>query len=120
MDGAPIARNTNKFFTDKWHCTITDETNTTEKEFELWRTGWSTLVQIPKDARPSSVRKLVAARDVKPQDGGTCALALVKTTGSMKDGYEVSVLAGIRSDGSDFKPSDTSSSSDVFAARRSR
>jgi len=101
-------------------------TSVTGEKFDLWKTGWSTFVQIPKDVQPNSVPKLVVTGNVVPYGGDKCAPAFlqnVKMTGSMIEGHEVLVRAGpldgaapfgISFDGSDFKPINTSSSSDIF------
>merc|ERR1719374_511169 len=100
-------------------------TSVTGESFDLWKTGWSTFVQIPKDVQPNSVPKFVVTGNVVPYGGEKCAPAFlqnVKMKGSMMDGHEVLVRAGpldgaapfgISFDGSDFKPINTSSSSDI-------
>jgi len=104
-------------------------TSVTGEKFDLWKTGWSTFVQIPKDVQPNSVSKLVVTGNVLPYGGDKCAPAFlqnVKVTGSMIDNYEVLVRAGpldgatpfgVSLNGSDFKPVDTSSGSEVFVGR---
>jgi len=104
-------------------------TSVTGEKFDLWKTGWSTFVQIPKDVQPNSVSKLVVTGNVLPYGGDKCAPAFlqnVKVTGSMIDNHEVLVRAGpldgatpfgVSLNGSDFKPVDTSSGSEVFVGR---
>ena len=67
----PIARTTDKFFTDKWHYTITDTTNcmthTRYKKIDLWKTSWSSLFRSPKDAQPCSVPTHTVEGNVVPK-----------------------------------------------------
>ena len=44
-------------------------TSVTGEKFDLWKTGWSTFVQIPKDVEPNSVPKLVVTGNVLPYGG---------------------------------------------------
>merc|ERR1719374_443716 len=104
-------------------------TSVTGEKFDLWKTGWSTFVQVPKDVQPNSVSKLVVTGNVLPCGGDKCAPAFlqnVKVTGSMIDNHEVLVRAGpldgatpfgVSLNGSDFKPVHTSSGSEVFVGR---
>ena len=61
-------------------------TSVTGAKFEIWKTGWSLFVQIPKDIQPELV----------PYDGDKCGHAFwqnVQISGSMADGHEVLVRA---------------------------
>ena len=103
-------------------------TTASGETFDLWKTGWSTFVWIPKDLRHSSVRKLVVMANVNPNDSEKCAPAFlqdVKATSSITDGHEIFVRAGLLDgatpfvvsfDSSGVNPSDTSRSSDILAA----
>jgi len=102
-------------------------TSVTGEKFDLWKTGWSTFVQIPKDVIPNSVSKLVVEGNVLPYSGDECAAAFlknVKMTGSMVDNNEILVRKGpldgatpfgVSLDGSDFEAVDTGS--DMFVGR---
>ena len=64
----------------------------TRVKFDMWKTGWSTFVQFPKDVGPNSV-----PGNVLPYGGDKCAPAFlqnVKMKGSMLDGHVVLVRAG--------------------------
>jgi len=50
-------------------------TSITGEKFDLWVTGWSTFVQIPKDVEPNSVPKLLVTGNVQPHGAEKCAPA---------------------------------------------
>ena len=50
-------------------------TSITGEKFDLWRTGWSTFVQIPKDVAPHVQPELVVTGNVKPFGDEKCAPA---------------------------------------------
>ena len=61
-------------------------TSVTGEKFDMWRTGWSLFVPIPKDIQPELV----------PYDGDKCGPAFlqnVQISGSIADGHEVPVRA---------------------------
>jgi hypothetical protein len=103
-------------------------TSVTGEKFDLWKTGWSTFVQIPKDVQSNSVPKIVITGKVLPYGGDVCAPAFlqnVKLTGSMMDGHEVLVRAGpldgaspfaVSFDGGDFQPIDAARGFESFSA----
>ena len=43
------------------------------EKFDPWKTGWSTIVQIPKDVQPNTVPKLVVTGNVAPYGRVKCA-----------------------------------------------
>jgi len=70
--------------------TITGET------FDLWKTGWSTFVQIPRSEHEHS-DKLLVRGDVRRYGGDACApsfLYQVHMNGSWLGGHDVAVRAG--------------------------
>ena len=90
---------------DKWHDTITDApkqvTNTTVNEFDVQKTGSSSLVQIPEHVLSNSVPTPGVSGNVLSCGGdkrGRAFLQQVKMTGSMSgsmmDGIEASARAG--------------------------
>ena len=67
-------------------------TSVTGEKFDLWKTGWSSFVQIPKDIQPESVPGLLVAENVVPYDRDKCdpvILQNVQISGSVTDGHEV-------------------------------
>ena len=104
-------------------------TSVTGERFDLWRTGWSTFVQIPKDVEPSASPKLVVTGNVLPYGSDTCAPAFlqdVKFAGSMLKHHEILVRAGpldgatpfgVSVDGAAFKPIDTSSGPEILVGQ---
>jgi len=103
-------------------------TSVTGVKFDLWKTGWSTFVQIPKDVQPNFVPKIVITGNVLPYGVDVCAPAFlqdVKLTGSMMDGHEVLVRAGpldgaapfaVSFDGGDFQPINAARDFESFSA----
>jgi len=72
-------------------------TSITGEKFDLWVTGWSTFLQVPKNVEPNSVPKLLVTGNVQPYHAEKCApayLQTVKVTGSLIDHHEVMVRAG--------------------------
>ena len=62
--------------------------------FDLWKTGWSTFVQIPRSGESS---KLLVRGDVRRYGGDACApsfLYQVHVNGTWLGGHDVSVRAG--------------------------
>lgn len=104
-------------------------TSVTGEKFDLWKTGWSTFVQIPKDVAPTNSPKLIVTGNVLPYVGGKCAPAFlqnVKIAGSQMENHEVLVRAGpldgatpfgVSVDGGAFKPIDASGSSEFFVGQ---
>jgi hypothetical protein len=68
----------------------------TGESFDLWRTGWSTFVQIPQLVMEDSAKFLVRG-EVRPYSGARCAPAFlqqVHVNGSWLGHQEVSIHAG--------------------------
>mmetsp|Transcript_19268 Transcript_19268/g.51464 ORF Transcript_19268/g.51464 Transcript_19268/m.51464 type:complete len:768 (-) Transcript_19268:30-2333(-) len=68
----------------------------TGETFDLWRTGWSTFVQIPQFLSEDSVKFLVRA-EVRPYSGDACAPAFlqqVHVSGSWLGNQEIEIHAG--------------------------
>ena len=101
-------------------------TSVTGEKFDLWKTGWSLFVQIPKDIQPELVPGLFVAENVVPYDGDKCASSIlqnVQISGLLDDGHEVWVRTGHLNgatplgasfDGGEFKPIDAPSGSEIF------
>ena len=101
-------------------------TSVTGEKFDLWKTGWSLFVQIPKDIQPELVPGLLVAENVVPYDGDKCASSIlqnVQISGLLDDGHEVLVRTGHLNgatpfgasfDGGEFKPIDAPSGSEIY------
>ena len=101
-------------------------TSVTGEKFDLWKTGRSSFVPIPKDIQPESVPKLPITGNIVPYGGDKCAPAFlqnVQSSGFLDDGHEVLVRTGhldsatpfgASFDGGEFKPIDAPSGSEIF------
>uniref|UniRef100_A0A7S1F1S4 Uncharacterized protein n=1 Tax=Noctiluca scintillans TaxID=2966 RepID=A0A7S1F1S4_NOCSC len=72
-------------------------TSITGEKFDLWRTGWSTFVQIPKDVATHLQPKLLVTGNVEPYGDEKCAPAYLKEVmlrGTLMGHHHVLVRSG--------------------------
>lgn len=104
-------------------------TSVTGETFDLWKTGWSTFVQIPKDAQGNRAL-LILTGNVKSHGSHRCAptfLEELQISGSsvaynqilLRAGsLESAVPFGVSVNGSNFKTIDDPSGTDLYLGRK--